>query len=481
MHKLLAASTAARPTGSPPQRKLFRIPDGVFAGRLVALFMDSASEISLIYADNPYSSWSAPLQIVDDSADSSFSASMDKSGNIRIVYTDGVGAIKYIKLSLAAGIWNAGTAVTVVNVDNSYNPFIMTDGDGKLWCFFVNLQTSSDNNYYVRAKISSDDGQNWGSGSLDLGDQLSSGTADICYVAARQLSSSIYAVYTSGRSDLKYSVYDLDAGAWGGELAIHSGNYVDDNFDIAISSDKRLGVAFAVGSDSKLYFREYDGGAWSGTYEVDDVLAISPQILYDDNVPGIYYAKIQGGNYHILRHARKSGDEFIITDFTSAIGLFGKVCVYDDSAVSKYEDKTSEASDSAAGDVYHSNSSALLDDLDDSLYLGKQEKFFCAAILLSTAGAGGQVVWDYLDGSLWKSFVPQSGAYHFNSADALVYLWSDGESVSADWQVGVVNGHQAYWVRARVNADFATNPVGSMIIPAPRINHLTLAKNVYEG
>ena len=481
MHKLLATSTAARPTGSPPQRKLLRIPNGIFKGRLIALYMDSASGISLTYSDNPYSSWSTPTQILDDSSDSPFSASMDKSGNVRIVYTDNAGAIKYSKLSLIAGAWNAGAAVTVINVDSSYNPFIMIDSDGKLWCLFVNHQTSSDSNYYVRSKTSSDDGQNWGSGSLDLGDLLSAGTADICFVSARQLSSAIYVVYTSGRSDLKYSVYDFGLGAWASESSIHSGDYIDDNFDIAVSPDKKLGVVFAVSSVSKIYFKEFDGSGWSGLFEIENSLSKSPQILYDDNVPDIFFAEIQSGDYGILRHARKSGAVFTVSDFTPSAGLFEKVFVYDDSAVTKYEDKTSPAGDSAAGDIFHSESSAMLDAVDDCLYLGKQEKFFCAAILLSVIGAGGQVVWEYFDGSLWKSFVPLSGAYHFNSADTLVYLWSDGESLPADWQVGTVNGCQAYWVRARVNIVYTTDPVGTMIIAAPRYSDIALAKNVYEG
>lgn len=481
MHKLLATSTAARPTGSPPQRKIFRIPDGIFAGRLVAMYMDSAAGISLTYSDNPHSSWSAPQQVISDSSDSPFSASMDKSGNIRIVYTDSAGAIKYLKLSFTAGAWSAGSAVVVVSVDSSYNPFIMIDGDGKLWCLYVNHQTSSDSKYYVRAKASGDDGQNWGSGSLDLGDQLSAGTADICFIAARQLSSYLCAVYTSGRSDLKFNRRDQVAGTWGGEQTIHSGDYIDDDFDIAVSPDKKLGVVFAVSSDSKIYFKEYDGGGWSGLFEIEAARSISPQILYDNNTPDIFYAKIQGGDYGILRHARKSGANFTVADFTPSVGLFEKVFVYDDSAATKYEDKTSEAEDDVTGDVFHSESSALLDASDDCLYLGKQEKFFCIAILLSVVGAGGQAVWEYFDGSLWKSFVPQSGTYHFDSADSLVYLWSDGESVPADWQVGTVNGHQAYWVRARVNVAFTTDPVGTMLIPAPRLTDLALAKNVYEG
>jgi hypothetical protein len=33
--------------------------------------------------------------------------------------------------------------------------------------------------------------------------------------------------------------------------------------------------------------------------------------------------------------------------------------------------------------------------------LGNADKFFCAAIVLSTTGSGGSVVWEYFDGGDW--------------------------------------------------------------------------------
>lgn len=477
MHKLLDISAAARPTGSSPQRKLFRVPDGVFKGRLVALYLDSATSISLTYADNPYSSWSAPQQIITDSFDSPFSAAMDVNGNIRIVYTDSSKDIKYLKLSFAAGAWNAGTAVTVVSVDDSYNPFIMAGDDGKLWCLFVNHQTSSNFNYYVRVKISSDDGQNWGTGSLDLGTQLSSGSANNCYAAARQLSSSIYAIYSYNRSSLNYRVYDLEAGSWGVENNIHSADFIDDNFDIDISADKKLGVAFAVSSAAKIYFKEFDGSAWSGLQDVEDSESKSPQIMYVDEVPHIFYCKIIGNSYSIMRCATKSGDSFAASDFSPSMGLFDKVFVYDDSAIIKFEDKTAAAADSTSGDVFHSVSTGLLDAVGDCLYLGMTGRFFCSAIILSSPGAGGQVVWEYFDGATWKSFTPNSGAYHFDSADKLVYFWADCQSVAADWQIGSVNGYAAYWLRARVTVAFTTEPVGTQIAAVSGSSDPVLARD----
>ncbi len=70
MQKLLSISTAARPTGSPPQRRLLRVASGVYVGRLAALFADSPGNISLKFADPPYVTWSAPLEVATDAHDS---------------------------------------------------------------------------------------------------------------------------------------------------------------------------------------------------------------------------------------------------------------------------------------------------------------------------------------------------------------------------------------------------------------------------
>jgi hypothetical protein len=280
---------------------------------------------------------------------------------------------------------------------------------------------------------------------------------------------------------LKYRAYDLNAGSWGDENSIHSGDYIDDNFDIETSSHKKLGLAFAVSSDSKLYFKEFDGSLWSGLYEVEDSESNSPQVFYSGKVPNVFYARDLGNSYRALRHAKLSGDSFVRSDFSPAVGIFDSVFVYDDSSGSPFEDKTSAAADSVAGDVFHSGSSAILDAVDDCLYLGKKDRYFCAAIILSTAGAGGAVDWEYFDGSVWKTFVPHSGAHHFDSADALVYLWQDGVSAPSDWQVGTVNGYPAYWIRARVTTAFTTSPVGSQVIPAPKCDDLAFVREGHGG
>jgi hypothetical protein len=175
---------------------------------------------------------------------------------------------------------------------------------------------------------------------------------------------------------------------------------------------------------------------------------------------------------------KKSAGEFIVSDYSPAIGIFDKVFVYDDSASTEYEDKTGEASSEASGDIFHSESSAIIGGAEDCLYLGKQSGFYCAAIILSTPGTGGAVAWEYFDGENWTQFLPDSGAYHFDSSDKLVYLWQDTGSIPSDWQVTKVNNYSAYWIRIRVTSAFSTAPVGTQVTAGSKSDDLVLVREV---
>ncbi len=440
------------------------------------MYMSSATAIALVYSDYPYQSWSSPQAIVTDVYDSPFGAHMDAAGNIYLVYTNTDRKIKFVKLLFGAGVWTAGSEVNVVAVDNNYNPTVIKDSDSKLWCFFVNHRTSLDSNYYVRVKSSTDDGATWGTGDADLGTALSSGYAVNAYVGACQISSKLYAVYCVNRSDLNYRICDLSGPTWGAETAIHSANYIDDDFDIAPSPEKKLGVVFIVSGENKVYFKENDGSFWSGLYEVETVQARSPQIGYVNNIPHIFYARLIAENYYIPRYAGKSGESFSLSNYTPAIGAFDKIILYNNLGTTKFQDRSSVAANPTLADIFHSESSALIDSIDDCIYFGKQSKFFSAAILLSTAGVSGTVVWEYFNGSNWVEFIPSSGSYNFDSLDALVYFWQDGESTPSDWQIGMVDDSNNYWVRARVTLGFSAEPVGSQIVAGVKADDLVLVR-----
>jgi len=475
MHKLLSTSTAARPTGSPPQRRLFRVPGGIHKGRLAALYADSDHSIKLTWSDYPYTVWPAAQAIASDSHDSPFSACMDSAGNIYLAYTDTGQVLKMIKLSFAGGVWSAGAAVEVINVDNTHRPFILKDGDGKLWCLFDHHRVSLDYRHYVRVKSSTDDGQTWGSGPADLGMQLSLAWVEPAYVSACLNFNKIYAVFCVGRSNLNMRICDLSGPTWGSESGIVSMDYIDDAFDIAPSHDGRIGLALALSAGS-LYFKEYDDIAWSGLIEVDDGSGKSPQIVYQDNLPHIFYARHLGNNYYAPRHALKSGAEFALAIYSPYLGTFDKVLVYFSAGSTQFQDKTAAAGNVTAGDVFHYESQGLLDSVGDCVYFGRASRFFSIAVVLSTAGIGGSVIWEYFNGSAWVEFTPYSGAFDFDANDSLVLLWQDAASIPADWQLVAVDGYSAFWVRARVASGYSVNPVGSQMTAASHYSDFALVR-----
>ena len=476
MHKLLAISTAARPTGLPTQRKLLKVSSGLYKGRLAALYADSPGSISLTYSDYPYQAWSTSQVMISDSYDSPFSGCIDQTGNIYIAYTNSNKELNCVKLTFSNGAWNAGSANTILNVDENYNPSIVKDSNGKLWCLFVNRRISSDSKYVGRVKGSLDDGVSWGGGPDEMGSQMAAASDDMCHLIALQNQADLYAIYCVNRSDLMLKVCVLPGPIWEPEFPILSMDYIDSNFDFAVTNDGRVGLVFIPSESGKVYFREFDGHNWSGSIEVETADARAPQIAYFNNVPHIFYARAIGNGYYTLRHAVKSGDIFIPSDFSHALGQFDKVFLFDSTASTPFQDKTIPASNTSPGDIFYSESSGLLDAVNDCLYLGKQSRFFCAAIVLSTPGTGGVVTWEYFNGVEWVSFTPSSGAYNFDSSDILIYFWQDGATIPSDWQVNIVNGQSAFWIRARVTTGFSTNPVGTQILAAAKLNDVSLAR-----
>jgi hypothetical protein len=99
-------------------------------------------------------------------------------------------------------------------------------------------------------------------------------------------------------------------------------------------------------------------------------------------------------------------------------------------------------------------------------------KFNQARIILSTAGIGGQISWQYWNGESWTDLAPQSGSYHLDSEQKTVMLWQDLNSVPADWQMCPVNAVSQFWIRSLVITPFATAPVGSQITAVPQAEYL---------
>jgi hypothetical protein len=211
-------------------------------------------------------------------------------------------------------------------------------------------------------------------------------------------------------------------------------------------------------------YREFDGSNWTGVFTVDTCSPLSVAVRFLGSIPYVFFVRAQGEGQNQLFYSYKDGSSFVSAlVFEPGQRTFDRSFCYDHSAASQYVDRTAEAADTTPADVFHPSSGGLVKDLDDVVYLGMAAKFNLAAIILSTAGIGGQVSWQYWNGQAWTDFSPQSGTYHLDSQRKTVVLWTDLSSVPNDWQMCQVNGESRFWVRVLVIVPFSTAPVGTQI------------------
>ncbi len=465
MQKLIDTSSALYPTGLPTQRKIFRIPSGVYAGRAAALYQKTAGTIVLVFADPPHANWSAAQNIVTDSADLPFSATLDSGGNIYLVYTQVTTlALLMVKLTFANGSWSAGSVRQILTVDSNYYPVIFKDRTERLWAVWTRL-AASDSKYYLQAKSSVNDGATWGGGSSDVGTTLTSGVTSPVYGQVEIFNDRVYAVYTDGGTKLAARYFPMLGSVWAAEEILASGSGFDFNFALRASADGKLGTAYV--NSSGLFYREFDGAVWSGALQIDTG-GSAPLLVFPSGVPTVLYLKTFGANQNQMVFVQKGE-----TGFGAAVALFGseaafnKVFVYDASATVKFQDKTTEAASSAAGDVLHSTSGAMLKDVGDALYLGLDEPFHFLRVINSVAGAGGVVTYSYWNGSEWAAFIPNTGNYNFTDTGAGIYFWPDKSQIPSGWLKSSVAGAVKFFIKVEVATSFSTGPVGSQLSAIP--------------
>jgi hypothetical protein len=468
MQKHLINSTAAYPGGISPGHRIFKVPTGIYAGRIVLLVQSSPSEIKLTYADYPYTSWSTPSNLINDMADYPFDALMDGNGNIYLAYTLGpTNDLTLRKLSFSAGNWTVGSLITVYNGDDNYFPSLCLESSNRLWVGWSRLSSGS---YYVNAKYSDDWGANWVDGTSGPGEVLSSGAVS-AYTKMVVMADYLYAIYSEGGAKINYRRKHIFATEWESEGEIFSGSGLDHNFDAAPSQDNRVGV---VWDDGGIKFKEFDGNSWSGISVVDVDGGQFPQIKYINNLPYIVYISTVGSGQNNLLFSRRENNSFsspVILD--SAKSDFGKVYCYDISSAG-FEDLTAAASSDTSGDIFHSGSSTIFKEIGDTLYLGLDEKYHFLKAIIATAGIGGTLTWQYFDGNEWVSFIPSGGSWFFTSTDKSLLLWDDILSTPENWQKCSVNGTEMFWIRITVASPFSTGPVGTRLTTVPNIQAVVL-------
>ena len=470
MQEKILNTTAVNGLGYPCERMLLKVESGQYARRLIAILQTAAGELKYTYADYPYASWSSPTTITTDASDQPYDCIMDEDFNIHLVYSET--STDYLvtrKLIFSNGLWSVGSKVTIYNGGTSYYPSLAIEVSGKLWVAWTK-KTGGIRTPHV--KSSSDGGSTWGSGASDAGMVLTAG-ASTSYVKLIIDNSYIHAVYTEATIIIAIRSLPISGGSWTSEYSISSGNYLLEHFDLALASDKRIGV---VWDDQAIKYSEYNGDSWSVISIVDADGGIYPQLSFSVNVPMVIYLSEFANDQKILKYsARQSGVFSTPAVLDGRARQFDAVVLYEVTS-STYEDLTSESSSATTGDIIHSESSVLLENSGDIIYLGMDEKFRHLNILLSTAGAGGTVSYSYWDGNNWNAFTPDGSNYNFDSTDNDLLLWEDFNSIPYDWQKRIVNNENRFWLKIEVTSSYSTPPVGSQITAISNINALIIRR-----
>ncbi len=457
MDKFIANSTANKPLGIPTGRKCLIIPAGQYAGRMAILYASASDTIKMVTADPPYTTFSTPLEVITNSADLPFDATFNNSFDIMAAFISGSGnELRFVKLSFDGGSWTPGSQKVVYDNSEASYPVIAKLTTGQLWIFYRRLYQSD---YYINGKLSGDDGDTW-TVSSDPGDTLTSG-ANSAYGQMVERNIHQYVFYTEGGTKIAFRSKPNSAVIWSSEVVLATEGGYDENFHAAVSSDGRIGLAYAASTGLK--FREYNGSYWSSETVLDSDEVSNPAVAYHGGSAYVLYIRdVDDGlnqAYFVKQETDGFSDPAPIDPRRSDLDT---VIIYNE-GTGTYQDKTEEAASVAAADVFHSGSNALLSQSGDAVFFGCEQPFNFLHIILSTTGTGGQVIWRFWDGQNWQAFVPISGEWHFASGSHDLLFWKDYCSIPGEWQKKPINGKDCFWVAAMVASSFAVAPVGSRL------------------
>jgi hypothetical protein len=464
MKTFITTSSALTPLGVPPGRQVHRVGEGIYAGRIAIIFQTDSNTIKLAFADPPHTSFPTPQTLVSNAADAPFATFMNVSGDIYLAYiVSSTNDLAFVKIPFQDGAWSPQTPVTVYSEDDNAFPSIIKLSNGYL---LISYSRDVSGTVYVSAKLSTDDGQSFGTVTVP-GDTLTGGSS-ATYSQLIEAHGKVYLFYSDGGTKLAYRDKAIDAGVWNAETVLATTTGLDDRLCAAVSEDGRIGVSFVDSGGLKL--REFSGSLWSAEATIKAGSVQNPACAYRSGKAYVLFTAAEGTDGDLLQYSRHESDGFTIpVPLDPRKSYLDRVLVFDDSA-GTYQDRTAEAASGSAADVIHTTSGALLADTGDRVFFGATAPFHFLRVLLSTAGTAGSVVWKYWDGQVWKAFTPHSGDWHFSATERDHLLWPDFDSIPQDWQRRDVAGHDLFWVVAIVAGAFSNAPVGTQITAISHVN-----------
>lgn len=284
---------------------------------------------------------------------------------------------------------------------------------------------------------------------------------------------------------------------------------VGENSSFSAIGDSAGNIYFAANAYTGIWFSFYNGTKWSEKIGWDNATPEfyvqlakddkdSVWVFYGDttDIAGFPNTCISSCNFpqylnqpmyrHLTWPYSDPGSKGTLA--IPSTSFFEKVWVYNNASLfGKYQDKTSEASTPAPGDVFHSATGAMIKDLDDAVYFGKKEKFDAIAtntkepfLIPAQSITVGKVLWEYWNGSSWKQLtdIPYN---HYDFTPFDFYDHNVSHFVPhTDWATTSINGESEslYYIRARVITPYPLAPIGSEMLPLPNVGGASILPDV---
>lgn len=127
-----------------------------------------------------------------------------------------------------------------------------------------------------------------------------------------------------------------------------------------------------------------------------------------------------------------------------------------DVSPSTFVDETTDFNSSASGDVLPFPAAEAI---GDYFAVGHRVPFSGMTVIVSTAGIGGVVAWEYWNGSTWTALSSVTDTTTGFTATASGTAYAVTWNVPSDWATTSLNSTTLYYIRARVTTVYSTNPV----------------------
>lgn len=411
------------------------------------------------------------------------SATTDSNDNIYVVYSNvsngsspGRSAY-YRKLTKQAGPnWVMEAPQTVLSAASGLVAYtfatIEIDSQDRLW-LVVRYYDGTNYNLSVYYGSDTSAAPTWNLSQLSLNTPTSA--ADRYYPVLVKFGGQIGVIYsvsyqTAAQTRWRFRADTDPLTQWSGEETVGTGG---DNINVPFYTavgDAQGRVYYASSNYYTTYFSYWNGVAWSETTTVHTTGYVTPVtgiVAKDDTVWVTFgdsngFTGIPQNQPGYFRMAYKKGiapfsaSEFDLnpTPLTLYQGSFDK---YWSQVAGVFTNDTADAASITASDTQ------LFTNINDAAYFGKTVPFDQVTWETPTAGVGGQVVWEYWNGSTWAglgSVDSIAGLGNFTGARG--YLSYDAP---ADWAPTSVNGEleSYYYLRARVVVNYSSPPVATQI------------------